>query len=117
MQLSWLTPGQRQTFICASACFLQYPAFLYLDETRMLQAEPSAPGMHVDPNNSAWLGCITAEGALMAGEVVAMLDGVASEEECCMECRALPTANVWNYCSANQSDACRCVVGRPGPAL
>lgn len=56
---------------------------------------------------SAWLGCLVSNvPAVMAGDVVATLDNVASAEACCRECRERsPAANVFNYCG--QIEGCR----------
>ena len=59
-------------------------------------------------NSTAWLGCIIAPGALMAGQPVELLSDVASAEECCRACRErADVANVFNYCG--DASGCRCV--------
>ena len=52
-------------------------------------------------------GCFYAEGALLDGDVVSMLDGVESPGACCRACRELgsDTCGVWNYCA--NPDGCR----------
>jgi hypothetical protein len=67
------------------------------------EGQLSPNGLAVSKDNP-WLGCMTADGALMDGKVVALRDGVASPEDCCRLCRGLEDAgggvcNVWNYCS------------------
>lgn len=49
-------------------------------------AELPPAGVPADSNTS-WLGCIVADHVLMAGAVVATLDGLPSAEECCRACR------------------------------
>lgn len=73
-------------------------------------------------NSSAtdWRGCFFGESVVMEGKVTAVVDGVASPEECCRKCRAAQVeasassgggggeasvCNVWNYCDRDQ---CRC---------
>ena len=70
-------------------------------------AELAAAANASDPD-TAWLGCIIAEGALIDGSVVAVASGVATAEECCRACRANSTCNVWNYCA--QPGGCRWVL-------
>lgn len=53
-----------------------------------------------------WLGCIVAPGALLGGDVVGVLNGVATPEQCCHACRAdSQPCNVWNHCGL--VDGCR----------
>ena len=62
----------------------------------------------LDPRNStAWLGCVVATGALLAGTVAEVLDAVESAEECCRACRdlGLQQCNVFNWCG--HPEGCR----------
>lgn len=68
------------------------------------ELEAAAEGNATRP----WLGCIVAQ-AVMSGRIVEMLDGVASAEDCCRRTRANEKANLYNYCPANRTEACRCV--------
>lgn len=77
--------------------------------------EPTAAELAVaasaSANGTAWLGCVVSKpGALMAGSIVAVLEGVPSPEACCRACRnSSATANVWNYCG--RQGGCRCERG------
>lgn len=64
-------------------------------------------------NSTEWLGCIVAANALMEGTPVAVLDGIASAEQCCRACREWPdgACNVYNYCAGSQPGGCRWVDG------
>lgn len=66
-------------------------------------------------NGTAWLGCIVAPQAVMAGSVLGTLDGVVTAEECCRECRAYSGCNVWNLCQ--ELGGCRCVAHSWGQRL
>lgn len=57
------------------------------------QAELEAAAAGPSPS-TAWLGCILADGALMDGDVVAVLDGQPTAEACCRACRANQRCNV-----------------------
>lgn len=77
-----------------------------LPDADMLAA--SAGG--AEANSSVWLGCITAAGALMAGTVVDVIDGVEAADECCRLCREMDgECNAWNFCQ--QEGGCRCALG------
>ncbi|PSC73768.1 serine threonine-kinase [Micractinium conductrix] len=84
--------------------------YLYSDEaTVLLPAENETssdgePGSGELGSTGPWLGCIVARGALLGGEVVATLSGVATPEECCRRCREREAANVWNFC--DRLDGC-----------
>ena len=64
--------------------------------------------------------CFLGRNVVMAGKVVALLEGVASAEACCQECRLFQTGgggagcNVWNYCDA--PGGCRCALCQAAPA-
>ena len=91
----------------AAVCFTQVEALLMASDGIVLEpseADLAAAAMASDPS-TAWLGCIVAEGALMDGSVVAVVDGVATAEDCCRACRADSKCNVWNFCS--QQGGCR----------
>jgi hypothetical protein len=82
-------------------------AFVELPPEEELQAAVDE-SMAVGPfNSTAWLGCFYAEGALLDGDVVGVLDDVESPEACCRACRQLGSAqcSVWNYCA--NPDGCR----------
>ncbi|KAL4431038.1 hypothetical protein ABPG75_006294 [Micractinium tetrahymenae] len=56
-------------------------------------------------NDTSWRGCFVGRHAIMDGDVVGVLPGVQTAEECCRQCRALernntPACNVVNYCNA-----------------
>lgn len=63
-------------------------------------AEAAAAAASPAPD-TAWLGCIVAGHAIMAGNVAGVVDGVPSALACCRACRARGAAacNVWNYCA------------------
>jgi hypothetical protein len=73
----------------------------------------STPAALSDGNDTAsnlttmWFGCILANmPAVLNGDVLTTLDGIASPEACCRECRArAPACNVWNGCW--QQEECR----------
>ena len=61
-----------------------------------------------DPANStAWLGCVVAPSAVLAGDVTEVLDGVQTAEACCRACRDAGVARctVFNWC--NRPEGCR----------
>ena len=62
---------------------------------------PTARVAPLGPHAPRRLGCFYAEGALLDGNVVGILDGVGSPEACCRACRELGSSNcsVWNYCA------------------
>lgn len=86
-------------------------------------AAPSAGGAIASnvTTDATWLGCILATmPAVMNGDILTTLDGIASPEACCRECRArAPNCTVWNGCF-NSEEICRYkdqsqeIVLRPG---
>ena len=103
-----LLPGNTMTY---PGPHVQASTYLYSDEaTVLLPAENETssdgePGSGELGSTGPWLGCIVARGALLGGEVVATLSGVATPEECCRRCREREAANVWNFC--DRLDGCR----------
>ena len=98
-------------------CQLQVASRLYDSEGEVRlapDAELAAGGAGLANSSSCFLG----RNVVMAGEVVALIEGVASAEACCQECRLLQTSgvascNVWNYCNA--PGGCRCVLCQAAP--
>ena len=100
-------------------CQLQVASRLYDSEGEVLlapDADLAAGGAGLANSSSCFLG----RNVVMAGKVVALLEGVASAEACCQECRLFQTSggaagcNVWNYCDA--PGGCRCALCQAAPA-
>ena len=98
----------------------RYNHLLYADEAEfvppsdaeMAAAAPAATGN--SSTSDAYHGCAVAKGALWAGNVTGLLQGVASPIDCCRECHArlgpatngTQPCNLWHYCPANQKGSC-----------
>lgn len=121
----WADP--EPLFRCPSV--LQTGSYLLYDEgiivgaseassTSPTAAAPSAGGAIASnvTTDATWLGCILATmPAVMNGDILTTLDGIASPEACCRECRArAPNCTVWNGCF-NSEEICRSVAA--GDAL
>ncbi|KAL4436546.1 hypothetical protein ABPG75_003685 [Micractinium tetrahymenae] len=77
--------------------------------------EPAAAGDQ--QNSTAWLGCFSAEAALLDGEVVDTLDGVESAEACCCACRRRGGAacNMGQHCQ--EDPECQAIIFKPVGAI
>ena len=98
---------------------MQVASRLYDSEGEVLlapDADLAAGGAGLVNSSSCFLG----RNVVMAGKAVALLEGVASAEACCQECRLFQTGgggagcNVWNYCDA--PGGCRCALCQAAPA-
>ncbi|PSC73227.1 serine threonine-kinase [Micractinium conductrix] len=66
--------------------------------TVVLPPVEQLPADATEISNTTWLGCIITPNALMAGDVVEVVSGVATAEECCKRCRGDMRCNLFNYC-------------------
>lgn len=90
---------------------MQYPFWIYADEGEVI--EPTAEELAAAAANPerGWYGCVLARNALLVGQVLTTLSGVATPEECCRECKQWEAAdgslycNAWNHC--NRPGGCR----------
>lgn len=54
-------------------------------------------------NRTVWRGCVWGDHAAYEGEVVALLERVASADACCRACAADAMCTVWNWCSPGKA--------------
>ena len=66
--------------------------------TVVLPPVEQLPADATEISNTTWLGCIITPNALMAGDVVEVVSGVATAEECCKRCRGDMRCNLFKYC-------------------
>lgn len=97
---------------------MQSGTYLSADEAAVTLPSPAELQAAADSigdewaNSTAWLGCIVADGALMAGDAVAELHGLATAEECCRACRGMGgQCNAWTFCA--RAEGCRCACMSP----
>ncbi|PRW57729.1 Serine threonine- kinase CTR1 [Chlorella sorokiniana] len=111
----------------AVTVYLNDPFFLYEHEATVqapTAAEMAANEASLAENGTAWWGCASAQ-CVASGADVAVLDNVASAEDCCHACAerldGTPTAiqtgqpcNAWNYC--DKPDGCSFAGSSVSPA-